>query len=312
MTRLGIWDVSGPKHYLDPDAIGLQCTQMWKIMSRSVLGVYAESILWTKWHRYRMCSPRTRWSSCELIFLTLESSKGGFESILVVADHFTKYSQVYPTRNQTARTTAQVLYHNFFVHYGFPARLHSDQGRNFEGKVTKELCALGGIQKSRTTPYHPMGNGQCERFNCTLLEMLGTLEQQQKADWKTHVAPLVHIYNCIKHDTTGYSPYFLLFGRESRRPIDVVLPSHEANHEVTYTGYITDLRKRMKHAHDLVEARMKKSGENRKKWYDVKVRGDSLQPWDHVLVREVGLKGNKSWQIVGKRKFGWWLPSLIP
>ena len=61
-------------------------------------------------------------------YLTLESSKGGFENILVVTDHFTKYSQVYPMRNQTARTTAQALYHNFFVHYGFPAHLHSDQG----------------------------------------------------------------------------------------------------------------------------------------------------------------------------------------
>ena len=226
-------------------------------------------------------------------YLTLESSKGGFENILVVTDHFTKYSQAYPTRNQTARTTAQVLYHNFFVHYGFPARLHSDQGRNFESKVIKELCTLGGIQESRTTPYHPMGNGQCERFNRTLLEMLGTLEQDKKADWKTHVAPLVHIYNCTKHDTTGYSPYFLLFGREPRLPIDVFLPSHEANHEVTYTGYIADLRKRMKHVHELVEARMKKSGENRKKWYDVKVRGASLQPGDHVLVRKVGLKGKQ-------------------
>ena len=226
-------------------------------------------------------------------YLTLESSKGGFENILVVTDHFTKYSQAYPTRNQTARTTAQVLYHNFFVHYGFPARLHSDQGRNFESKVIKELCVLGGVQKSRTTPYHPMGNGLCERFNRTLLEMLGTLEQDKKADWKTHVAPLVHIYNCTKHDTTGYSPYFLLFGREPRLPIDVLLPSHVANHEVTYTGYIADLRKRMKHAHDLVEARMKKSGENRKKWYDVKVRGASLQPGDHVLVRKVGLKGKQ-------------------
>ena len=199
-----------------------------------------------------------------------------------MTDHFTKYSQAYPTRNQTARTTAEVLYHNFLVHYGFLARLHSDQAREFEGKVIKEICALGGIQKSRTTPYYRMGNSQCERFNRTFLEMLGTLGQHQKADWKTHCAKLVHIYNCTKHDTTGYSPYFLLFVREPRIPIDVLLPSHEANHEVTYTGYIADLRKRMKHAHEMVEAKIKKSGENRKKWYDVKVCSAFLQSGDQV------------------------------
>ena len=224
-------------------------------------------------------------------YLTLETSKGGFENILVVTDHFTKYSQAYPTRNQTARTTAQILFNNFFVHYGFPARLHSDQGRNFESRVIKELCVLGGIQKSRTTPYHPMGNGQCERFNRTLLEMLGTLEPDQKADWKAYVAPLVHMYNSTKHDTTGYSPYFLLFGREPRLPIDVLLPSPEGQPSRSYTSYVADLRKRMKYAQELVDGRIKKAGESNKEWYDRKVRGATLQPGDQVLVRQVGLQG---------------------
>ena len=179
----------------------------------------------------------------------------------------------------------------FFVHYGFPARLHSDQGRNFESRVIKELCVLGGIQKSRTTPYHPMGNGQCEKFNRTLLEMLGTLEPDQKADWNTYVAPLVHMYNSTKHDTTGYSPYFLLFGREPRLPIDVLLPSPDHEHTSSYTTYVADLRKRIKYAHELVDARIKKHGEANKELYDRKVRGATLEPGDQVLVRKVGLQG---------------------
>ena len=224
-------------------------------------------------------------------YLTLESSKGGYENILVVTDHFTKYSQAYPTKNQTARTTAQVLFNNFFVHYGFPARLHSDQGRNFESKVIKEFCVLGGIDKSRTTPYHPMGNGQCERFNRTLLEMLGTLESEQKSDWRSYVAPLVHVYNCTKHETTRFSPYFLLFGREPRMAIDLLLPPSDAEPAKSYSAYIADLRKRMQHAQEVVVDRIQKAGEASKAWYSKKVRGATLHPGDQVLVRQVGIQG---------------------
>ena len=153
-------------------------------------------------------------------FLSLERSKGGFENILVITDHFTRYAQVFPTRNQLAKTTAKVLFENFIVHYGFHARLHSDQGRNFENGVIKDLSALAGVDKTRTTPYHAMGHGMTERFNQTLLNMLGTLEDRQKEDWKSYVAPLVHSYNATRHDSTGFSPYFLMFGRHPRLAVD--------------------------------------------------------------------------------------------
>ena len=117
-----------------------------------------------------------------LDYLSLERSKGGHENILVITDHFSRYAQAIPTRNQTAKTTARVLFDNFIVHYGFPARIHSDQGQNFESHLIKELCQIARVEKSRITPYHPMGNGQVERFNQTLLKMLGTLEEYQKSD----------------------------------------------------------------------------------------------------------------------------------
>ena len=125
-------------------------------------------------------------------FLKLEPSKGGIENVLVVTDHFTKYAQAYLTRNQKASTIAKVLFDNFFVHYGFPHWLHSDQGRNFENKTIQQLCHLAGLHKSRTTPYHPMGNGIVERFKSTLLNMLGMLDPDKKVDWKSHIGSLVH------------------------------------------------------------------------------------------------------------------------
>ena len=97
-------------------------------------------------------------------FPTLEKGKGGFENILVVTDSFTKYSWAFPTRNQRANTVASVLWEKVISNYGFPQRLHSDQGRDFESKVISDLWKMAKIDKTRTMPYHPQGNGQTERF----------------------------------------------------------------------------------------------------------------------------------------------------
>ena len=84
------------------------------------------------------------------------------------------------------------------LYHGIPEKLHSDQGTNFCSKIIKEqtvLCLILVMSKSRTIPYHPMGNVNTERFNGTLLSMLRTLQNEQKADWKSHISALVHAYN---------------------------------------------------------------------------------------------------------------------
>ena len=197
----------------------------------------------------------------------------------MVTDHFTKYTQAYPTTNQTARTTAKVLFERFFVHYGFPSRIHSDQGRNFESKLIEELCHLTGTQKSRTTPYHPMGNGLAERFNSTLINMLGTLEPHQKVDCKSHVGAMVHAYNCTKCDTTGYSPYFLMFGRHPRIAVDVALGRHESEFG---SDYVKKLKEQLRKAYEMAEKNSRNSQGDQKKFYDRKVRGAVLAPGDRV------------------------------
>ena len=102
------------------------------------------------------------------------------------------------------------------MHYGFPKCLHSDQGRDFESRLIKGLCRVANITKTRTTPYHPQGNAQTERFNRTLLDMHGTLEEDKKKAWPEFVAPLVHAYNCTRQASTSCSPHFLMFGQQPR------------------------------------------------------------------------------------------------
>ena len=87
------------------------------------------------------------------------------------------------------------------------------------------------MKKLHTSPYHPQTNGQCEHFNSTLLNMLGTLTPEQKKDWKSHVSAMVHAYNCTKNAATGFSPYYLLFRREPRLPVDVEFGLQRGNSE---------------------------------------------------------------------------------
>ena len=108
-------------------------------------------------------------------------------NVLVITDHFTRYALAYPSKTQTAQATARILWDNFICHFGFPEKFISDQGRNFESDLIKELCKIAGVKKIHTTPYHPQGNGQCERFNSTLCNMLGTLSEEEKSDWKSYL-----------------------------------------------------------------------------------------------------------------------------
>ena len=87
------------------------------------------------------------------------------KNVLLVVDHFTQYVQAFVTQNQTTRTTAQVLYNEYFSVFGFPQRLMSDQGTGFTSKVIQAMCSLLGIQKIRTMPYHPQSNGSAERVH---------------------------------------------------------------------------------------------------------------------------------------------------
>ena len=156
-------------------------------------------------------------------FLKVNAAQNGTQYILVITDHFTRFSMAVPTRNMSAKTTAEPLL-TFVRNFGIPKRLHADQGANFESKVIGELCHLLGVEKSRTTPFHPMGNGSCERMNQTLINMLGTLPECRKRDWPAHIGMLVLAYNSTRHDSTGFSPYFLMFGREPRLLVDNMFP----------------------------------------------------------------------------------------
>uniref|UniRef100_A0A803JJR6 Gypsy retrotransposon integrase-like protein 1 n=1 Tax=Xenopus tropicalis TaxID=8364 RepID=A0A803JJR6_XENTR len=225
-------------------------------------------------------------------FLCIEPDEGGISNVLVVTDHYTRYAQAFPARDQKAVTVAKLLVEKFFIHYGLPKRIHSDQGRDFESKLIYELLTLLGVQKSRTSPYHPQGDPQPERFNRTLLDMLGTLSAEKKSQWSRHVATVVHAYNSTKNDATGFSPYFLMFGREARLPVDLTFGVTADDTPLrSHASYVERLKKNLKEAYDLAEHASGKRHQRNKAHYDKNVKLHDLQPGDRVLLRNLGLHG---------------------
>ena len=147
-----------------------------------------------------------------LDFLSIGGKEDKMKNVLVVTDHFTHYAQCYVTKNQTALTVANELVNKYFTIYGWPDKILTDRGTSFENELFHEICQMARIKKLRTGSYRPQTNGQCERFNKTLLNMLGTLPNDAKKRWQDWVPTLTHAYNCTTSKTTGFSPYYLIYG----------------------------------------------------------------------------------------------------
>ena len=220
-------------------------------------------------------------------FVKLDRGKGGIEDVLVMTDAFTKWAQAVACKDQSAVTVARKLRDHWFSLYGVPVRLHSDQGRCFEGQLVHQLCSLYGIRKSKTSCYHAQGNGQTERFNRTLIGLIKSLESTHRKQWPDMLPHLVHIYNTTPHTVTGVSPYTLMFGREPRIPLDHILNNLENDWS---EDYVTEQSSYMEKAWSIVRDRLEQAAAKSKQRYDRKARSLPLEPGCHVLLQKTGFR----------------------
>ena len=203
-------------------------------------------------------------------YLHLDKCKGGFEYVLVVLDHFTRFTQAYATRNKSSKAAADKLFNQFILQFGFPKRIHHDKGREFNNKLFYHLHRLAGIKASNTTPYHPMGDGQVERMNRTLGNMLKAIPENEKNNWKDHLPKLMFADNSTTHKATGFSPFFLMFGRPSRLPIDSLFPNNEPDGNCSYGEFVTKWKESMNQAYEIANHNIGKASDYNKQKYDCK------------------------------------------
>ena len=159
--------------------------------------------------------------------------------------------------NMEAATVANIVATEVVARFGVPSAIHSDQGKQFEGKVFTEMCRVLNIKKTRTTPYHPKSDGMVERFNKTLLSMLRTLVDENQTYWDELFPFVLMAYRSVEQETTGCSPNYLMFGRKVATPLEVMYRMPNLARNIPPNQWAWELKEKLEAAHSLVRLQMR-------------------------------------------------------
>ena len=217
----------------------------------------------------------------------LPLSTKGHKYILVITDLFSKWVEAFPLAVTDSETLASVLMDEVVCRYGVPRSLHSDQGANLNSQVICALCKRLGINKTRTTAYHPQGNGQVERFNRTLEAILSKVVAENQRDWDCHIPKSLFAYRTAFHESSGYSPFRVNFGRSPILPIDIAVgqlnvQEYGEGGEPTVPQYVETLNKSLRKIFSDVKEQLASAHDRSKKRYDKGVSGEKFTVGDQV------------------------------
>lgn len=215
----------------------------------------------------------------------LKRTKRGNTSIVVIVDHKTKYGWIRATKTQEANHLAQILV-NIQTEFGFLEMLHSDQGRNFESNLIAEMCELTDVNKLRTTSYHPESDGLSEKFNQTLIKMIKTNINSDHTNWDELLPELQYAYNVSSHSTTGVSPFFLMFGREPKCPLDLIIKQPDIQLPTSNEEFIANLKDNMHRAFEIARTNTQIKVDLSKINYDRKAYACMFKPGDKCWIRD--------------------------
>jgi len=144
----------------------------------------------------------------------LPKDSDGFTYIIVVVDRFSRYLELFATKDCTARSAAKALL-EVFSRYGPPQSVRSDQGTQFTSKVVTEFLHLLDIQHEMTIPYHPAANGLVERQNAEILKHLRAIVHSRdvKLNWSTYLPLVARTINNAWHSAINNAPARLVLGQ---------------------------------------------------------------------------------------------------
>ena len=200
----------------------------------------------------------------------LPKTRRGNRFILVIGDQFTRWMEAFPLPDQQADKVAEKLVHEFISRYGTPLEIHTDQGRNFEGSLFKEVCKLFDIKKTRSTSYRPCSNGVIEKFNLTLEKMIHSFVNKNANDWDLYIGILMSAYRSMPHPSTGFSPNRMMLGREVLLPNHLIFPFPEHS-SCDVNDHVEKLQSQFEEIYHLARETLKTNTQRQKKDYDTRI-----------------------------------------
>ncbi|CAC5404175.1 unnamed protein product [Mytilus coruscus] len=227
----------------------------------------------------------------------------GNKYALVVSDYFIKWAEGYPLPDMEAQTVADSFIKNFICRFGIPRQIHTDQGRQFESKLFKELCEKLRIHKTRTTAFRPQSDGLVERLNRSLENIISKYVGKNQRDWDEQLPWALMAYRSSEHETTKLSPCMLMLGREIELPIDLIYGQRDEfpNETETTNAYVQKVQTLIWDVQQKARKNIITASNRQKRQYDLRANqnsykvGDSV--WLNILarVKHISPKLQKQW-----------------
>ena len=228
----------------------------------------------------------------------LSKTPRGNSIILMLIDQFTKWVECYPLPDQSAELIAKTLVDEFFSRFGLPLEIHTDQGSNFVGNLFTTLCLLLQVTKTRTTSYRPCSNGQIERMNRQLLQMIRCLRERNIKDWDVYLPQIAGAMRATVSRSTGFTANKLMLGREVNKSADLLFGVDKANKiSQSPPDYVVRLEKILKEAHRVARENLKSSVLYNKRDYDQPLYQTSYNTGDLVYVLDPSNKPGVSTKL---------------
>lgn len=217
----------------------------------------------------------------------LVQTKRGNMYIILAIDYFSKLAEGMALTTCDALVTAKFIFEEIVCRYGLFEALLSDQGRNFESLILKQLCQTYGITKHRTSAYHPECNGLVERTNRTIKQILKIYVHDTQFDWDLHLKQVISSYNFSCHTSTGFSPYEIVFGSKPFKVMDSLAGCiNPSTQKVQAKDYVSALRNKTDEIHRLVNTNLEKARTRQKAYYDQRTKPTSgLKVNDLIMLK---------------------------